>query len=311
MMKGLQYFLILGLVSSCSLMTRKEIATNEKEEAKTPKKDELSNLVDKQWKLTIQPQNIVIKPGEASILNVPGDFHKEGTLACADKEIPFFLRDHHLVAFVSETYFSKLKPYQCFFNLGEERVKVAEVEVLPKKFPSERIYVDKKRVFLSKKDQDRVNKERQIRYRAYSSSPERPFFYDSFELPIKSKVTSIYGSKRVFNKKKQTQHLGTDYRAAVGEPIKAANRGKVVLSREFFYTGNTIVIDHGLGIFTTYGHLSQRLVEEGEIVPIGAIIGKAGSTGRSTGPHLHWGVTVNGLAVEGDSLIEASQEMPR
>ncbi len=303
--------LLLMFTSSCALMKSRGEISQQKNEEKEKLENKEAPEVDKQWKLTIEPQNITIKPGEATLLVVPGDFYQEGTLACLDKEIPFFLRDHHLVAFISETYFSEIKPYHCFYTLGEDQIKVAEVEVLPKRFPSERIYVDRKKVFLSKKDQDRVNKERKIRYKAYASSPDRPFFYGPFELPIRSKVTSIYGSKRVFNKKKQTQHLGTDYRAAVGVPIKAANRGKIVLSRDFFYTGNTIVIDHGLGIFTTYGHLSKRLVEEGEVVPAGAIIGKAGSTGRSTGPHLHWGVTVNGLAVEGDSLIEASLGMPR
>ncbi len=82
-----------------------------------------------------------------------------------------------------------------------------------------------------------------------------------------------------------------------------------MISRKFFYTGNTIIIDHGMGIFTTYGHLSKRLVEEGEIIPERTVIGNAGATGRVTGPHLHWGVTVNNLAVEGDSLIRASQAL--
>lgn len=268
-----------------------------------------------EWKKTIQPQKVSIKPGEVSLLIVPGDFKVGGTLSCNGKEYKYYVRGNELVSYISETYFCKIKPYECYFFTKEksqgDKVLVAHVTVLEKDFPSERLHVDKKRVFLNKKDAKRAAKERKIRNKAYSSSPDRPLFFKPFELPIKSLVTSIYGSKRVFNKKKQTQHLGTDYRAAVGVPIKAANRGKVVLSRNFFYTGNTIILDHGLGIFTMYGHLSKRNVQEGEVVPQGTIIGLAGKTGRVTGPHLHWGVTVNGLAIEGDSLIQASQGMPQ
>ena len=267
------------------------------------------------WTQTIQPQNLTIRPGEATLLRVPGDFKVGGSLSCAGKEFKYFVRGEELISFISESYFSKLKPYECHYFSKEEqkgeKVKVADVQVKIKEFPSERLKVDKKRVFLSKKNQKRAAKERKLRNKAYAGSPERPLFFEPFKLPIDTIVTSIYGSRRVFNKKKQTQHLGTDYRAAVGAPIKAANRGKVVLSRNFFYTGHTIILDHGLGIFTMYGHLSKRNVQEGEVVPRGTVIGLAGKTGRVTGPHLHWGVTVNGFAIEGDSLIRASEEMPQ
>ncbi len=254
---------------------------------------------------------ISIRPGEANLLIHDGDFSayvKDSSLKCGDKVIPHYFSDGRLMAFLSESYFSKLAVYDCLLEHSDKSFVVATVEVIDKDFPSERLKVDKKRVFLNKKHAKRAAKERAIRHKAYSNSPKYPLFAEGFQLPIKSKVTSIYGSKRIFNNKKQTQHLGTDYRARVGAKIKAANRGRVVISRKFFYTGNTVVIDHGLGIFTLYGHLSKRLVEEGEIIPKGLVIGNAGATGRVTGPHLHWGVTVNSLAVEGESLVKVSKE---
>lgn len=251
-----------------------------------------------------------IKPGEVALLKVEGPFTKNGVLSCDSKDIDYFIKENKLLAFVSETYFSDMKPFDCYYNdKKHEPIKIAEFRVIKKKFPSETLKVDKKRVFVNKKNSARAARERRARARAYKNSPDRPYFFMAFKRPIESLVTSIYGSKRIFNNKKQTQHLGTDYRAAVGTPIRAANRGKVVISRDFFYTGNTVIIDHGLGIFTTYGHLSKRNVQEGEIVPEGTIIGEAGATGRVTGPHLHWGVTVNNLAVEGDSLVKASQKI--
>ncbi len=302
MVRNSLIFLLLGiLVSGCGLFQQRP--TNEKKGAQKKEKSEEAD----NWQQTIQPQKVTIKPGEATLLRVPGDFPSGGKVICGDREYMSFKRGNALFTFLSETYFSKLKPYTCVFKWQNKSIEVAQVEVLDKDFPSERLYVDKKRVFLNQKDAARARKESKLRMKAYNSSSERPLFFEPFELPIESKVTSIYGSKRVFNKKKQTQHLGTDYRAAVGVPIRSSNRGKVVLSREFFYTGNTVIIDHGLGIFTMYGHLSKRNVAEGEVVPRGAVIGLAGKSGRVTGPHLHWGVTVNGMAIEGDSLVESSQ----
>jgi len=103
--------------------------------------------------------------------------------------------------------------------------------------------------------------------------------------------------------------LGTDYRAKVGTEIRAANDGHIVVSRDLFYTGGTVTIDHGLNIFTVYGHLSKMLVKEGDYVKKGDIIALSGKSGRVTGPHLHWGVKVDGDFIDGDSLIEASQNI--
>ncbi len=251
-----------------------------------------------------------IKPGEVSLLRVKGPFLSDGALTCDTEKVGYFLKENEIWAFVSETYFSDLKPFDCYYQDKKgSPVKIAEFRVKNKKFPAEKLNVDKKRVSLSKKDQARATRERKIREKAYNNSPRAPYFVTPFVLPIDSLVTSIYGSKRVFNDKKETQHLGTDYRAGVGTPIKTSNKGKVVVARDFFYTGNTIIIDHGMGIFTTYGHLSKLLVQEGEIIPAGTTIGHAGASGRVTGPHLHWGVTVNNLAIEGDSLVEASRPL--
>jgi murein DD-endopeptidase MepM/ murein hydrolase activator NlpD len=113
-------------------------------------------------------------------------------------------------------------------------------------------------------------------------------------------VTSEFGSGRVFNGRVTSRHLGVDFRGAVGEPVRAANRGVVALVDNFFLAGNVIYIDHGGGVVTSYFHLSKPLVAVGDTVTRGQQIGLVGSTGRVTGPHLHWAarygtVTVNPL----------------
>jgi murein DD-endopeptidase MepM/ murein hydrolase activator NlpD len=147
----------------------------------------------------------------------------------------------------------------------------------------------------------RINREnaraREIGRKAHD---RQPMWTASFLKPRASVVTSEFGSGRVFNGRLTTRHLGVDFRGAVGEPVRAANRGVVALVDNFFLAGNVIYIDHGGGVVTAYFHLSKPLVAVGDTVKRGQEIGLVGSTGRVTGPHLHWAarygaVTVNPL----------------
>jgi murein DD-endopeptidase MepM/ murein hydrolase activator NlpD len=122
----------------------------------------------------------------------------------------------------------------------------------------------------------------------------------SFLRPRASVITSEFGSGRVFNGRLTSRHLGVDFRGAVGEPVRAANRGVVALVDNFFLAGNVIYINHGGGLVTAYFHLSKTLVAVGDTVVRGQQIGLIGATGRVTGPHLHWAarygtITVNPL----------------
>lgn len=122
----------------------------------------------------------------------------------------------------------------------------------------------------------------------------------SFLRPRTSVITSEFGSGRLFNGRMTSRHLGVDFRGAVGEPVRAANRGVVALVDNFFLAGNVVYIDHGGGVVTSYFHLSKPLVAAGDTVTRGQRIGLVGATGRVTGPHLHWAarygtITVNPL----------------
>lgn len=258
-------------------------------------------------KKVITVQDYSVKPGEVVRIYFPvTDFSKGAVLECGEQKVPFYEKREFYHAFFAESYFSKMAPRECRLTKGAESIVVAKINVIEKDFPSEKLNVDKRRVTLNPKDLKRVQKEQIFLNKNYASSPDHPFFTEPFILPIGNIVTSIYGSRRLFNKSKQTQHLGTDFRAAIGEPIVASNAGKVVVARDLFFTGYTVTIDHGLGIFSIYGHLSKLETVEGEYVPRGAVIGLSGATGRVTGPHLHWGVKINGHFVEGDSLVKES-----
>ena len=254
-----------------------------------------------------------IFPGGVKKINLPiPSSSRESTLYCNGKKIVTHMEGDRIVAILAESYFSKRKSYRCYYSTDKklkkkERTLVAKVRVKRKKYPREILKVKKKMVVLSPKNLKRAIKERKILDKVYANSTRRPFFDKGFKRPLKTKITSIYGTRRIFNNKKKSQHLGTDFRAKIGRPVLVSNTGKVVLARDLFFTGNTVIIDHGLGVFTMYGHLSKLKAKEGGRVSKGDLIGLAGNTGRVTGPHLHWGVKVHGHWVDGLALIKETR----
>ena len=109
--------------------------------------------------------------------------------------------------------------------------------------------------------------------------------------------------RSIFNGQARNPHNGADFMSPAGTPIQAPNAGRVALARDLYFSGNTIVIDHGLGLFSTLAHLSVLDVREGETVAAGQIVGRVGATGRVTGPHLHWAVRVAGARVDPMALL--------
>jgi murein DD-endopeptidase MepM/ murein hydrolase activator NlpD len=129
-----------------------------------------------------------------------------------------------------------------------------------------------------------------------TASPEK-LWQGRFLKPIASDLSSGFGRRRIVNNQPRSPHSGIDLKAQVGTPIRAANHGRVVLADDFFFSGKTVVLDHGLGLYTYYGHCSKLRVQEGEFVQKGHVIAEVGSTGRVTGPHLHWACRLNGARI--------------
>jgi murein DD-endopeptidase MepM/ murein hydrolase activator NlpD len=179
----------------------------------------------------------------------------------------------------------------------------------PLKMSDTDFYVPKEKIEYSKNDLERITKETELLGTIYEQSVGALLFDGTFEIPLDAQITSQYGAKRLFNDKKNSQHLGIDFKANVGTPIKVSNSGKVVLAQDLFFTGNTVIIDHGLGVFTMYGHLSKIYVKQNESIFKNTKIGLSGDTGRVTGPHLHWGVKVQGNWVDGNSLIQETETL--
>jgi len=126
---------------------------------------------------------------------------------------------------------------------------------------------------------------------------------EPFVVPIAGESGTNFGHRRVFNGQARAPHAGADLHAATGTPIHSTNRGRVVVAKDLFFTGNTVVVDHGLGIYTLSAHLSRIDVEVGAMVDRNQVLGLSGATGRVTGPHLHWGIKVQNARVDPYSLV--------
>ncbi len=154
----------------------------------------------------------------------------------------------------------------------------------------------------------RIAEEKKILELAYQPNA-LPLAETGFLLPTKGAVTSRFGNHREYNGETKSIHFGTDLRANEKTVIRASNSGKVVLSRPFFFAGNLVLLDHGAGVFSSYSHLSRVSVVEGGVVNRGQKLGMAGSTGRVTGPHLHWGIRVNGVPVDPVAFVDVVNKL--
>ena len=127
------------------------------------------------------------------------------------------------------------------------------------------------------------------------------------EKPVNGRLSSPFGLRRFFNGEERNAHSGLDFAVPAGTPIKAPADGVVTIVADYFFNGKTVFIDHGQGFITMYCHLSGFDVEKGQEVRKGQVIGKVGATGRATGPHLHWNVSLNGARVDPAIFINTFQ----
>lgn len=178
----------------------------------------------------------------------------------------------------------------------------SEVVVSSKAFPMEKLEVEGKYVRPPVEDERRAEKEARLLKRLFAEATPKPLFSGAFSSPIPGAMSARFGERRVFNGVPKAPHTGADLRAKAGEPVRAPAGGRVVLAEDLFYSGNTVILDHGLGLYTLYAHLSRIDVKHGQTVKRGQRLGLVGATGRVTGPHLHWAARLRGARVDPYSL---------
>lgn len=210
-------------------------------------------------------------------------------------------------ALVPISYYEKpsKKTIKLFYEQdAKQKTKTVLLEVKDGLYKKETLKVQQSKVTLSEKDQKRAAKEYAEAMEVYNTLTPKSYITSEFIAPMQSKITSEFGKARVYNDTLKGYHSGTDYRAPVGTPIVASNDGFVALVDDRFYSGGSIIIDHGHGIYTCYFHMSKFDVEKGQMVKRGETIGLSGNSGRVTGPHLHFSARVASEQVDPLQLIE-------
>jgi hypothetical protein len=184
---------------------------------------------------------------------------------------------------------------------------VSQAETLmvrPHRFPTRALHVDE--AFVNPPDDVVARIEREAHELAAlweTTTPER-LWHGPFVRPVPQDANSRFGTRSIFNGQPRAPHGGADFRSPAGTPVHAPAAGRVVLARDLYFTGRTIVIDHGQGLYSTFAHLATMDVGVDAAVDAGEIIGRVGATGRVTGPHLHWAVRVAGARVDPLSLLK-------
>ena len=177
------------------------------------------------------------------------------------------------------------------------------VPVSEKRYPSTSIKVAPQYVEPPAETEARIEEEQALKKRVFAAVSPESFWSGRFQAPAEAEVSGVFGSARVFNGAKKSQHTGLDFRVTTGTPIAASNGGTVILARNLYFEGNCVMIDHGQGLITLYMHLSEIKIKEGDRVQARQILGLSGGTGRATAPHLHFAVRWQGVYLDPGTLL--------
>jgi murein DD-endopeptidase MepM/ murein hydrolase activator NlpD len=261
--------------------------------------------------LKITHQARSLQPGEIVILAAQSTQPLRNLKAAAfEREFPFFSEEgglewRGLVGIDLDT-----KPGAYVVRLfGEDSRGAAVVEqyaltVAAKSFPTRKLTVDEKFVSPPASVQARIKAEAEKVSTIFKSVATERYWSGPFHVPVPGPPISEFGKRSVYNGQPRSPHAGTDFQGATGTPIVAPNAGVVVLAENLYYSGNTVIIDHGLGLFSYFGHMSAFSVHRGDRVGTGQVVGRVGATGLVTGPHLHWSVRLDGTRVDPLSLLD-------
>ena len=180
------------------------------------------------------------------------------------------------------------------------------IAVGSKQFPVRRLRVAPAFVDPPPEALEQIGRDTKLLNATYAQiTPQR--WIEPFLLPVDGQPSSNFGSRSYYNGEARSPHAGVDFVSAAGTPVRSPSHGRVALAASLYFTGNTVIVDHGARLFSVFAHLSSMRVSEGDIVAPEAIVGLVGATGRVTGPHLHWSVRLNGARVDPLSLVAATR----
>ncbi len=269
----------------------------------------------------ITPFDPHVPPADADLVTIDSEMPRQGdaigirvhtaapgvSVTWNGQAAPLLCRDGTWHAVVGTASTAMAGPQDLRVSVGERMVDIS-VELAERPFPSAEFHIPESHEDLL--DDAVAQEEREFLHTIVQRVSGGPLWTESFQRPSSGRVTSPYGERRTLQPGSlMTVHEGVDYAEPTGAPIPAPNRGRVAFVGPLTIRGNTVILDHGFGVFTLFYHLHDFSVLLGQVVERGATVGLVGSTGRSTGPHVHWEMYVAGAAVDPDGWVESSLYM--
>jgi murein DD-endopeptidase MepM/ murein hydrolase activator NlpD len=192
---------------------------------------------------------------------------------------------------------------------GKPHSKTIQLKVEKTDFTVQKLSLPKSMVDLDPKTLERVNQESKRVRNLFQGVREEKLWKGPFSRPLGGEVSGAFGVRRIINGQTKNPHAGIDLQAEAGAPVAACNSGIVALVDDLFFSGKTVILDHGGGLYSMYFHLSEAAVGAGDQLRTGDALGRVGSTGRSTGPHLHWGMIIRGARVDPLSFLRLNKHL--
>lgn len=256
---------------------------------------------------TIAVKARALKPGEVVLLSIATSAGVESLRVRAfDRDIPAFKNGNGWQAIVGIDLDVKPGTYPVRVEStapGSAARATYDLKVLPRVFRTRRLTVNEAFVTPPKSEEPRIEREAALLAATWQASAADRLWSAAFVRPVPQAANSAFGTRSIFNGKPRNAHGGADFLSPAGTPIHSPNAGRIVVARNLYYSGNTVIVDHGLGLFSMLAHLSRIDVKEGDAVTANQVIGLVGATGRVTGPHLHWAVRAGGARVDPLSLL--------
>ncbi len=200
--------------------------------------------------------------------------------------------------------------YYIIFTEGEKKISTS-VRLVSGEFGTDRITLPSHMVEFDKKTLSRIKREKERLSALLAASSKQRLWSGPFILPLKGRISGAFGQRRILNGSPRSPHGGIDIAAPTGRPVAAAGGGRVAYVGNFFFYGNFVLVDHGLGLSTLYAHMSSTLVKKGQLVEAGQPLGLVGATGRATGPHLHFALRVGTARVSPLAFIALTERLTR
>ena len=256
---------------------------------------------------------LLLISGFAHALNLPQEVLQGSLVISKDNKVDQIIKDGVNIKLSKEGYYvfavgrDRVDPISIVKILNNEVVSINEIKIIQQDYEIQRIDGLPEQMVTPLDDDiiERIIAENEVIKAKKLIDSDYIFFIDQFIIPAQGIISGVFGSQRILNGKAKSPHRGLDIAAAEGEPVVATNDGIVVLAEnDLYYTGGTIMIEHGHGVKSIYAHMSEVDVQVDDIVSKNQRIGAIGSTGRSTGPHLHWGVMLMNTYVDPALLIQ-------